>query len=231
MNVKRVLPFALGLISVLRPARAGESPAAHLIVQTIPPGAEVSVDGRPAGKSPVAVKVEAGSSYWIVIKTGESALFKRKIAIERDRQRLLVELGPRTPRLFSPEISRGARVFMDGIFAGEPPALIFLQPGSCLRQRIEPPDLPATEKFIQLQKVAGVDVTAPEGEPGEEASTEGITPTEGDEAEDSESFIEHSEKCCRVGTELNLENVSPGQTSAPKRTTAENSAREAAFGN
>jgi hypothetical protein len=115
---------------------------AHLIVQTIPPGAEVFVDEKSVGKSPVAVEVRLGSSYWIEITGAGSVAFESKVRIERQMQRMLVELGRKKPVKFSPDLPEGHRLFIDNVFIGECANLIWLQPSSRHILRIEKQHLP-----------------------------------------------------------------------------------------
>jgi hypothetical protein len=93
---------------------------AHLTVSG-PGGCEVTVDGRPAGTTPLAVPVEltAGSHLVVVTKNGYKA-FSREVDVARDENKsLAVTLEPTGQRVvaYSLFLSGGALVLAGGAFS------------------------------------------------------------------------------------------------------------------
>jgi hypothetical protein len=147
-----LLTATILLLSMPSNLYAEDDLPAHLIVQTIPPGAEVFLDEKSVGKSPVAVEVTIGSSYWIEIAGPDGSKFVSKVKIERQMERMLVELGSKKPVKFSPDLPEEGRVYIDGFFMGTSPAFAWLQPGSRHKLIIEPvtQNLPAAKSEIRV---------------------------------------------------------------------------------
>ncbi|HUC07688.1 MAG TPA: PEGA domain-containing protein, partial [Solirubrobacterales bacterium] len=104
-----------------------------LIVATEPAGAEVSVDGKPAGASPITVEVQPGEHDIEASKAGFKSV-AQKISVDHGQSaslRLaLAPAGRRQESIIAVATDpKGARLYVDGRIVGETPVKVKSRPG------------------------------------------------------------------------------------------------------
>jgi hypothetical protein len=106
----------------------------ELIITTDPPGAEVSIDGKHYGPSPVRTRVVAGRHSYTAQMAGRESQEGTVTIADREVVAKSVELPPATPS--APEMNvqvttnpPNATVFADGTPKGNTPTLFHMSPG------------------------------------------------------------------------------------------------------
>jgi general secretion pathway protein A len=108
--------------------------SAELIITTAPPGADVSIDGKPYGSSPVRIRLVAGRHTYRVQMAGRETQEGTVNVPENGMVAKSVELPPAAPS--APEmnvqvttIPPNATVFADGTPMGDTPTSFHMSPG------------------------------------------------------------------------------------------------------
>jgi eukaryotic-like serine/threonine-protein kinase len=117
--------------SVLRAAPSVPSKQAAFRLESTPNGAEILVDGRTAGTTPVELLVNPGD-HLIVLKYADHETWERRVNVEEGRQYpFTIELKPipKNPILALESDPPKAIVLVDGVERGKSPLKLKLSPG------------------------------------------------------------------------------------------------------
>ncbi|MEM8932567.1 MAG: PEGA domain-containing protein [Acidobacteriota bacterium] len=107
-----------------------------LDVSTIPAGAEVLLDGRSQGTTPLQIETGAGSSDLVIRLTGHRTL-RRKLRIEANEERAIRETLVALGALHVPEPTDAA-ILVDGEYVGAAPTTIYLDEGEHVVELVAP---------------------------------------------------------------------------------------------
>ena len=140
-------------VAILFGKKTDVSSTGILLVKTVPGDADVFIDGKPAGKSPVSIELRAGD-HEVRATKGEltGSLSVSVTASGVARHELLLETPPVKLRVMSepPE----AEVFIDGKPAGKTPLILDDLPSGRKRVRIERAGYRPEETVLDLTSAA-----------------------------------------------------------------------------
>ncbi len=104
---------------------------AEVTISALPHGADVSIDGNVAGKTPLSLKLSAGT-YELRISAETYKTWQTQLEVQANQPQVLdrIQLEPADGLLALRSNPPGANVTVDGVFVGKTPIEISLQPES-----------------------------------------------------------------------------------------------------
>jgi serine/threonine-protein kinase len=126
-----------------------------LLVTSTPAGAQITVDGRPAGVTPAPVPIEVGKTYSIEVKRGSSAPFKQLLHVEPATPLVLqAKLDAPAPTGFGSldlQSEPWADISIDGKLLGQQtPARGIRLPAGTHKVMLSNPGFPAKTLVVQI---------------------------------------------------------------------------------
>jgi hypothetical protein len=95
-----------------------------VVLESVPPGSDVLIDGRPAGTAPVTVQLAAGP-HTVEFRNGDSSRTREIIVVARDRRVERMDwIAKPTGSLQASSEPTGARVLIDGELRGTTPVTV-----------------------------------------------------------------------------------------------------------